>query len=278
VTLTATDAIAWTTRLVSFGALIASLELLANASQLAPGGLYSWRIVGSRPGILRRPLLRSALDRLLDRPWIVAMLGMRAASCVALLVAPTRGTVAAPALTVLLVSTLLLNLRSAYGQDGSDQMTTQVVAVLWIHLFATPENRLSALCLGYVAAQACLSYFASGVAKLAGRPWRDGSAVFLIFNTETYGIAPVARWLEPRPRIGRLLTWSVSLAETAFPLVLGVGHPACWVFLGWGILFHLTNAVVMGLNGFVWAFLATYPAILYWVLEIERWRGAFTAS
>jgi hypothetical protein len=46
VTLTAADAIAWTTRLISIGALISTLELLANARQFADDGLYSWRIVG----------------------------------------------------------------------------------------------------------------------------------------------------------------------------------------------------------------------------------------
>lgn len=265
------DAIVWTTRLVSIGALVTTLELLVNARQFDAAGLYSWRIVGSRPGIVRRPRLETVLGRLLDRPWILALLTLRAIGCAALIIAPITRFVAAPALTVVLGVTLLFNLRSAYGQDGSDQMTTQIYLALWINLFATPENHLTMICLAYLAAQSCLSYAASGIAKLAGRPWRDGVAVFLIFNTETYGLAPVARWLKTHPRIGWSMTWSVNIIETAFPLVLVVGHPACWIFLGWGVLFHLMNAVVMGLNSFLWAFTATYPAILFWVLVIERW-------
>lgn len=34
-------------------------------------------------------------------------------------------------------------------------------------------------------------------------------------------------------------------------------------FFAWGLLFHLANALVMGLNSFIWAFVATYPAILF---------------
>jgi hypothetical protein len=35
------------------------------------------------------------------------------------------------------------------------------------------------------------------------------------------------------------------------------------LFLGWGVAFHLGCAVVMGLNNFLWAFIATYPALLF---------------
>ena len=42
------------------------------------------------------------------------------------------------------------------------------------------------------------------------------------------------------------------------------------VWLGWGILFHLLNALVLGFNKFVWAWFATYPVILY----AAQWRQA----
>ena len=38
-----------------------------------------------------------------------------------------------------------------------------------------------------------------------------------------------------------------------------------------GLLFHMFNAFVMGLNKFFWAFLSTYPAILYCNYQIEGW-------
>jgi hypothetical protein len=36
-----------------------------------------------------------------------------------------------------------------------------------------------------------------------------------------------------------------------------------WVVLGLGALFHLLNAFMMGLNKFFWAFVSTYPALIY---------------
>jgi len=43
------------------------------------------------------------------------------------------------------------------------------------------------------------------------------------------------------------------------------------VFLGWGLAFHLMNALVMGLNSFLWAFLATYGAIIYCCMQFSTY-------
>ena len=66
-----------------------------------------------------------------------------------------------------------------------------------------------------------------------------------------------------RRGVGVALCWSVIVMETLFPLCLVVPQPWGWPFLGWGVAFHLLCAVIMGLNSFFWAFVATYPALLY---------------
>jgi hypothetical protein len=42
------------------------------------------------------------------------------------------------------------------------------------------------------------------------------------------------------------------------------------VFAVLGILFHVANAVIMGLNTFVWAFVETYPAILFCAVSLRQ--------
>jgi hypothetical protein len=59
------------------------------------------------------------------------------------------------------------------------------------------------------------------------------------------------------------LAWSVIVLETLFPLCVIVHPPLFWVFLLWGLGFHIFCAFFMGLNNFVWAFVATYPALLF---------------
>jgi hypothetical protein len=65
------------------------------------------------------------------------------------------------------------------------------------------------------------------------------------------------------------LRLDVVAAEVAFPLALPLGYPYGLVLLGWGVVFHAANALVMGINSFFWSFVATYPAILYcaWLLR-----------
>jgi hypothetical protein len=94
--------------------------------------------------------------------------------------------------------------------------------------------------------------------------WRKGSGLSATMNVAMIG-APkqVALFLQRHSSLAKISNWSALAMECAFPLALVVGQPLCLVFLGWGVMFHLTNAVVLGFNHFVWAWLATYPAVLY---------------
>jgi hypothetical protein len=60
----------------------------------------------------------------------------------------------------------------------------------------------------------------------------------------------------------RLGSWSVLCFECGFPVALLVPS----VTLPWlavGLLFHVANAYIFGLNRFVFAWLAAYPSLLY---------------
>jgi hypothetical protein len=117
--------------------------------------------------------------------------------------------------------------------------------------------------IGFIAAQACLAYFIAGIAKVVSPAWRSGSAVAAIMESETWGRSAVGAWLGANPRSSRLMAWIVIAAECSFPVVFVSPPWLAAVILGWGLLFHLFCALTMGLNTFLWAFGATYPAIWY---------------
>jgi hypothetical protein len=52
----------------------------------------------------------------------------------------------------------------------------------------------------------------------------------------------------------------VIVFECTFPLAI-LSPRLALVFFGAGIAFHVGIAAVMGLNNFVWPFIATYPAV-----------------
>jgi hypothetical protein len=127
---------------------------------------------------------------------------------------------------------------------GSDFMTFHVLAA-WTAQLWFPS--LTHYAFFYIAIQLILSYTIAGLAKIASSEWREGTALPEILGR--YGSA----W-----RPSRFFSWGLMLYELSWPLAYW--HPVPYVLTG--MLFHLINAYVFGLNRFFWAWLAAYPALL----------------
>jgi hypothetical protein len=253
--LTSESALVWVTLLISAGALLSTLEWLFNWPCLRAGAPLGW------PG---RPGGSPVLDTFLSYPNILAVLVVRLCALLLLPAALWAQRGHEVVLGIVLMSQLLLNRRNPQAMDGADQMATQVFGALLLGNLPGTELAREA-CLWYIAAQSCLSYCTSGVAKVFSPRWRKGNAVFLAFNSQVLGNEAAARFLHPRPALVKALSWGAMMMECLFPLVLVLGYPAGLIFLAWGIAFHLANAFILGFNSFLWSFVATYPAILFCV-------------
>jgi hypothetical protein len=124
--------------------------------------------------------------------------------------------------------------------------------------------------LWFIAIQGCLSYSVAGIAKAVSPVWRSGEAVRRILSTRTYGSSSSAALVRGRDGACMVLSWLLMLFECTFPLALAFGQTGFAVFAVLGICFHIANAVIMGLNTFVWAFVATYPAILFCAVRLRQ--------
>ena len=115
----------------------------------------------------------------------------------------------------------------------------------------------------FIAAQLSLAYFAGGVFKLISSSWRSGEALWAIVNMNAWKHAAAGRWLRQRPQWSAFLSWGTMLWEVTFPLAL-VAHPwamAVWLIIG--AAFHIGCAIFMGLNSYLWSFVAAYPAVAF---------------
>ena len=63
-------------------------------------------------------------------------------------------------------------------------------------------------------------------------------------------------------RIAQLSSLTVLALECCFPVVL-LSPTLCMIVLPVMLIFHLGNAWLFGLNRFVFAWLAAYPALVY---------------
>lgn len=134
---------------------------------------------------------------------------------------------------LLLLITILTAVR--FGgtlNGGSDYMTVVALSSLLVPWGQT-----------YLAVQLTLSYFVAGLVKLRQPDWRNGKAL-----TRLTGLSA-------------LLAWPVLLWECTFPLAW-LNHTLCLAYLGIGVVFHLANAKLLGLNRFFWIWLAAYPSLL----------------
>lgn len=232
-----------TQRLLGVGLLIQSVELFLGR-----------RIYGSA-------------GALAGRGKVAGLLAGRGVISVWLIVAPggEGEAVTGAMLIMLLLSSAWLMLRSRGPVGGgSDSMFFQVQLGLSIAAFGFVNPLLTRLGLGWIAAQSVLSYFLAGFGKIQNAGWRDGTALRQLFASQgPYVLWSRVRGLAASQSICALLGWSVVLFELAFPALLLLPLEGKWVFVGLALGFHLINALVLGLNRFVWAWAATYPALLF---------------
>lgn len=249
-------------QLTGLGAAVSSLEYLASSRDFDRGELLSWDTARTRYRWMTGKS-EKALGLVFDKPGIQALFGMRVLAA-ATLMNPRASTKSKTAAATYLAGTnFAVHARSPYGSDGSETVLTISLTTLALTRWFGDDPRARQAGLWFIAAQSCLSYGIAGTAKAISPVWRDGTGVRDIFRTRMFGHKLAFSVLRDRPRTARALGQLTILGETLFPLVLVAPKPIARALLGVGASFHLSNAVFMGLNRFVWAFLGTYPAIIY---------------
>lgn len=248
--------------LVCFGLIIDSCEHIINFRHFGEHGLFAGRVFRTAYHGSNHAGVRRIRAWLCTNRGFASIIGIRLLALL-LVILPGQGNLsyASLLLIVLIIETLLVS-RCSYGRDGSDQMDQVVLAGLVVSYLLAP--RLSAsLGLWFIALQCVLSYVASGVAKVVSPIWRSGDAFFRIFNTYAYGARSLSGVVLNSPIIGVVLCWTIIIFECLFAFALFMPPSFVFVLVVIGLLFHLFNAAVMGLNKFLWSWTATYPALLF---------------
>ncbi|RYZ09791.1 MAG: hypothetical protein EOO73_02605 [Myxococcales bacterium] len=260
-----TEAVSWTERLLGFALLLQTVELLQLRRHFSDRGVWSWPVLVSEHRQLPAPL-RWCLAALLPERAFVALLWLRLP--LALLLAGGLGLVA-PAL---LLTQLAIGARfRGTFNGGSDYMTVVVLLGISGAACFASSPRVVKACLGYVCVQLVFSYFIAGVIKLVRPSWRSGAGLGRLLTSNRYGTPGWLARLLARPALARLATWSVLGFECSYPLAL-LSPSITLIFVGVGALFHLGNVLAFGLNRFFFAWLAAYPALLFFSAELSGAR------
>jgi hypothetical protein len=240
------------------------LQTLEFFRLLSLDRVASWSI--QREEVPSRPAwVRPVLDHVVQGPGYVALLCLRFGIALTLLMGWST-----PVSAVLLFASsvlLLFRWRGAFN-GGSDFMTLVGVSGLLIAQLVGafthhPELGWRAG-LWYVTVYVVSSYFVSGWVKLLRPEWRNGRAMTIFLDAGVYGPLS-ANSLYRHPRVAALVSWTFTVWEGCFPLSL-LDVRIAWFMCCTAPVFHYLVYWHFGLNRFFWAWLATFPAVLYCAL------------
>jgi hypothetical protein len=251
----------WTVALAAFASLVVATELIAVG-------------VWQRDGVFWRCCQAAATERVSSgilqgrinfhfEKWIPAVFVLQALAAITTLVFAASRESYREALFVLTACSLVVAYWRVVGGDGAQQMTSIILTACSLALILGGKTRGPSAALMFIGMQALLAYLVAGVAKVISPEWRNEDVVAKIASTVCYGNGVASGVIEAVPGLGRLLTLSVIAFELSMPLAVVVPVHVTVAFLGMALFFHVGCALVMGLNDFVWAFAATFPAILF---------------
>lgn len=172
----------------------------------------------------------------------------------------------APVLGALLLTSLWILARcDGPYNGGSDRVAVLMQScLLAVHLCRDlgAPLRWQEAAFGYLAIQIVLSYFMAGWVKVVNPEWRKGQALVDVFAFSAYPQSESLRGWAQRPHLMFAMGWAVMIFELLFPLAL-LRLDTLIAALALAALFHVANALLFGLNRFVWVWLASYPSLIW---------------
>lgn len=250
-TWSAAGALAWTERAIAIALLLQTVELLQIRRSFADDGVWRWSSLRREHGSLPLPLRLVFATVLPYRPFLVLLTARIAAS--ALLLAGVSSAVWFLAFSQIAIC---VRFRGTFN-GGSDSMSVLILLALCAARYPT----LHRAALLYIAVQTALSYVIAGLVKLRQPAWRSGEALRTFLSSTRYGAPAFVREYSTAAS-SRLLSAAVIGFECSFPLAF-LDARGCLAVLAIGICFHAANAIVFGLNRFLFAWAAAYPAVWY---------------
>lgn len=257
-----------TSLILSIGLVISTSEDLVNLKIFKNRGLLSWQVAKHRSKVFLAEGIAGKFWQIFDEKFFYLVLALSWILSVSFFIVTLKGLVVPLIPICLLISRVLLSIRTPYGLDGAHQMNIVLLLALSIASISGLSSRLSEVCWWFVAGELTVSYLIAGGTKIISPVWRKSYALNAIFATRTYGHQTIYHLLTQYAAVSKALCWLTLFFELGFPLAflsLPLGAGFCLV----GVVFHLFNAVFMGLNTFLFFFAAAYPAMLYCVFRIH---------
>lgn len=242
-------------RLMGVAMALQSLEFIKMRDSISEKGIWRWSELRSDYEFLPSKV-KHALDWLMSEKHFMEIMTIRFYTAILAAIYPHFLII----FVILFLSTFLITLRwRGSFNGGSDYLSLIILLCLCIGRL---HPLLAKAALWYITMQVISSYFLAGLYKVKEPKWRLGSAVYGFVSSPNYKTPPFILEKSRDPDWAKTLAWAVILFELSFPLVLTAPLLTKFYLLA-GLLFHLGNFIVFGLNRFFWVWSASYPALYY---------------
>lgn len=253
--MTELDTLLFIERLISIGIILQTIEFLCIRKTTEQ--IWNWNLVQKEfaffPSIIK-PFLNFHLKFPNFNILLIARL------CLALLSLFYSQTIF---LFLIIYSTVLILLRWRGTFNGGSDFMTLIILMSSILASTFKDSPTIVIgCLWYISIQTCTSYFISGTIKLKSKNWRTGKALVSFINSSIYSQDSISKLVTTHRWISFASSWIIILFECSFPIVL-LNQSLCLIFILFAFLFHLANSYLFGLNRFLLAWTASYPALIY---------------
>ncbi|MEV4871631.1 HTTM domain-containing protein [Streptomyces syringium] len=124
-----------------------------------------------------------------------------------------------------------------------------------------------------IALQICLVYVVSGLYKVQGKMWQDGTALFYVLRVSEFSLPGVSDLVYENDMLVFLGTYSTTIFLVYFPLGVLVPQLRPWAAVA-SIGFHVSIGVLMGLTGFALTMVACDLIFLSGALGVAMARTA----
>jgi len=241
------------------GVLISAFEWLSMHKHFAAGGLFSWEI--RRMGTHSTSFEKLA-QWLFSYPNVLILFFIQITATITIFISSTNHILIGSCCLIIALSSILLNFRATEGISGADKMTRLIMIIGSISFFRSTPLVTSAGLI-FISLQLILAYCTAGWVRLFVPTWRNGTDLALVLRQHTYSNKFVWSLTKNNKLLLKFVALFILFFECSFLICPLLSSTLFYIYLGCGILFHLSNAFIMGLNSFVWSFLSTYPALIW---------------
>lgn len=243
-----------------FTTLFMSVEYLFVLKENRFGNhtFFSWNISSTRPGWLFGGQNLRLLNYIFSDRQFKFLIILRILLVLLTFLNTANYVYVSVTLALLFIINCLLNIRHFQGRDGADETLSILLFGLFAYYAVDPTLPLRWAGPVFIVAQLTLSYFISGYYKLISKTWQSGQAIKKVVATEIYG-RPSLFFMVKNDWVAYSSCWLIILWELTFPIIFLMPQPYFLIWLVLGVVFHLSMAIIMGLNTFMMAFLISYP-------------------